>query len=396
MGVVAMGEDREDDREPDAEKDPERERRRPPRGLPAVAALVLLAVCAVPARGEADRVTALSEALMRERPASGCGDACTRSGPIVVEGREDVVLRNLRVEGAQGDCVVVRASARVVLEGLSLAGCGGAGVRIENARAVVLRGLAVADTGQSGIVVDGSTDVRVEGGSIERSASGIYAHRSRGVVVRGTWLVDAQGPAPRGQGVQLDKVAGPGNEIACTVVVSRPGRAAPEDAINLFRSEGTPASPIRVAGNRILGGGPSPSGGGILVGDHGGGHVQVEGNVLVDPGQYGIGVAGGTHATVVDNIVVARARPFTNVGIYVWKAAEDGGPCGHHLLAGNRVAYARADGAANPLWVADTCAPTRADAALVEGPADLDPRLVLDEPALCAAIGRRDDPLNRH
>ncbi|WP_372422885.1 right-handed parallel beta-helix repeat-containing protein [Salinarimonas chemoclinalis] len=342
-------------------------------------------------------MSALADALLRERPASGCGEACTRAGPIVVAGRQDVVLRDIRIEGADGDCVIVRGAARVVLERLSVTGCGGAGVRIEGARTVVLRDLAIADTTESGVVIDGSTDVHVLGGSVERAASGVYAHRSSGVVVRGGWFVDVQGPMPRGQGVQFDKIAGPGNAIACNTIVSRPGRSAPEDAINLFRSEGTAASPIRVAGNRVLGGGPSPSGGGILVGDHGGGRVRVEGNVLVDPGQYGIGVAGGTEVSVRDNVVVARARPFTNVGIYVWKAAGDGGACRDHLVAGNRVDYARADGAANPLWVAENCAPTEADAALVEDLAPLDPRIVLDEPALCSGgADGAEGPLNRH
>ncbi|MGP9818906.1 right-handed parallel beta-helix repeat-containing protein [Salinarimonas sp. NSM] len=356
---------------------------------------------ALPVRAEADRVTALAETLLRERPASGCGEACTRSGPIRVEGGADVVLRDIRIDGADGDCVLVRGATRVVLDGLSLSRCGGAGVRIEGAREVVLRDLAVTDAVESGVVIDGSADVLVLGGSVERAASGVYAHRSTGVVVRATWFLDMQGPQPRGQGVQLDKVTGPGNAIACTTIVSHPGRGAPEDAINLFRSEGTSASPIRVAGNRILGGGPSPSGGGILVGDHGGGRVRVEGNVLVDPGQYGIGVAGGAQAEVLDNVVVARAQPFTNVAIYVWKAAEDGGACRDHLVAGNRVDWARADGAANPLWVSETCAPTRADAALVEDLEPLDPRLVLAEPALCARGADADAeaaqvPLNRH
>ena len=59
------------------------------------------------------------------------------------------------------------------------------------------------------------------------------------------------------------------------------------------------------------------SGGGIMLGDDGGAYEVAERNVLVDPGQYGIGVASGNNMTVRDNRIYGRKQDFTNVGIYV-------------------------------------------------------------------------------
>ena len=66
---------------------------------------------------------------------------------------------------------------------------------------------------------------------------------------------------------------------------------------------------------------------GAVLGDGGGGHVIVEGNALVNPGQVGIGVASGTDITVTGNSVYSEALPWSNVGIYVWN--QYGSACGN-------------------------------------------------------------------
>lgn len=55
------------------------------------------------------------------------------------------------------------------------------------------------------------------------------------------------------------------------------------DAINLYKSNGIAGDPIQVIGNRIRGGGPSTSGGGIMTGDQGGSYILVS-IILVNPG----------------------------------------------------------------------------------------------------------------
>jgi hypothetical protein len=164
---------------------------------------------------------------------------------------------------------------------------------------------------------------------------------------------EAQGPLPRGQFVQFNKVFGSGNRIAFNHGENTLGISQAEDAINIFESSGVPSSPILIEGNVIVGGGPSLSGGGILLGDYGGHDIEARRNTLIDPGQYGIGVAGGTDITVEHNKVIAKQQSFTNVGIYVW--AQKGQDCAHISIRNNYVRWVNNHGKSNPWWDANDC-----------------------------------------
>ena len=80
----------------------------------------------------------------------------------------------------------------------------------------------------------------------------------------------------------------------------------------------------------------------MLLGDGGGSHVLVKDNVLVNPGQVGIGVAGGTDIRIHDNTVLGVRRRSSNVGIYVW---SQGVSCSGIRVQGNTVDFAKASGA---------------------------------------------------
>ena len=74
-----------------------------------------------------------------------------------------------------------------------------------------------------------------------------------------------------------------------------------------------------------------------MAGDHGGGNVIVENNILVDPGQYGIAASGGKNIVIRNNNIFAKAQKFTNVGIYAWGQA--GVECSDIEISGNQVNY---------------------------------------------------------
>jgi len=167
-------------------------------------------------------------------------------------------------------------------------------------------------------------------------------------------MKNMQGPMPRGQLVQFNKVSGPGNRITCNVGVNLIGESRAEDAINLYGSQGEPANPIQVIGNRITGGGPSLSGGGIMLGDGGGAYQVARSNVLSDPGQYGIGIAGGHDIEASGNMVYARQQPFTNVGVYVWNQ-DAASSCYNPRAGGNLVDWTAASGARTPASNAGNC-----------------------------------------
>ena len=135
----------------------------------------------------------------------------------------------------------------------------------------------------------------------------MLVHRSDSVRVDSNAFVDA------GRNfVQFDKVNGAGSSISGNRGQNELGGTNAEDLISLYQSNGTASSPIRVVGNHLRNGGPSDSGSGIMLGDGGGSYQFVEGNVLVEPGQVGIGVASGTNMTVRGNVVYSSALPWSN------------------------------------------------------------------------------------
>jgi hypothetical protein len=48
-----------------------------------------------------------------------------------------------------------------------------------------------------------------------------------------------------------------------------------------------------------------------MTGDSGGAYIVVKDNILVDPSQYGIAIAGGHHIQILDNKVFGKNRSRT-------------------------------------------------------------------------------------
>ncbi|WP_298653475.1 right-handed parallel beta-helix repeat-containing protein [uncultured Proteiniphilum sp.] len=124
------------------------------------------------------------------------------------------------------------------------------------------------------------------------------------------------------------------------------------DHISAFNSMFDASNPYIVRNNWIRGGGPSPSSGGILLGDYGGSNMIMEDNILVNPGQYGIAVAGGSNMVMRRNKVYGEQLPWSNVGIVVvnWTWQTDG-PSENITVAHNRVNWIGSHGGDAPFWV---------------------------------------------
>ena len=90
-----------------------------------------------------------------------------------------------------------------------------------------------------------------------------------------------------------------------------------------------------------------------MLGDGGGSYQFVEGNVLVNPGQVGIGVASGTNMTVRGNRIYSSSLPWSNVGLYVWN--QYGAACGNVEVSGNQVNWTNAGGSSNGWWGGGGC-----------------------------------------
>jgi hypothetical protein len=265
----------------------------------------------------------------------------------------EAVKTSKTIANPSGTCLAVQKQSEVVIENLRIGPCGKHGIEFIDSRNVVIRNVTIENTGEIGIRMLGSERIDVRGNLIGDTQTSVYAQDSRQLNVSCNSFRNARGPIPRGQFVQFNEVHGSGNRISCNIGRNEPGHGQPEDAISMYRSSGTPESPILIENNTIVGGGPSPSGGGIMLGDAGGSYLAARGNVLEDPGQYGIGVAGGHDIEISGNVVMARRQPFTNVGISVWRqyATE----CRDITVKDNFVNWVSKSGRPNPWWDGKNC-----------------------------------------
>lgn len=174
------------------------------------------------------------------------------------------------------------------------------------------------------MVLQGCKNILVEKCLFGLGTAGVYAASSQGVRVINSQFfnmrqrVNADGSKARGQFVQFNTVTGAGNEISGNKGENFFGESDPEDMISIFRSSGTAASPILVKNNMGRGGGPSTSGGGIVAGDNGGDYIVIDNNQLVNPGNYGVAIAGGHNNVLNGNRVYSDFHTWNNAGVIIW------------------------------------------------------------------------------
>lgn len=178
----------------------------------------------------------------------------------------------------------------------------------------------------------------------------IYAYQSSGIVIEDCRYSNITGPHARtganvGNFVQT-------NECSNVTIRRNKGKGGDtEDIVSVYKT-----STALVEDNHFEGTGwTSGSGSGIALGDYGGSGNIARRNILVNPGQVGAFIAGGTNHTIQDNIIIGQQRAKSNVGVYVW--GQGGGACSGHTVGGNRASWTAADGSANPYWNKGNCGP---------------------------------------
>ena len=202
-----------------------------------------------------------------------------------------------------------------------------------------------------GVKLFGCTNITIDYSLITNVSTGVYAISCTQVQVRNNQMRNMMGPMPRGQFVQFNQVYGANNRIANNQFENIAGQSRTEDAINLWKCNGSPTDPIAVIANSIRGGGPSSSGGGINLGEQGGSYQTASYNTLVNPGQYGVGISGGTNIKLLNNLIYSESLPYSNVGIVYWN--QSGLPCGGNTVSGNKVNFksGRLGGAQNDNYI---------------------------------------------
>ncbi len=253
----------------------------------------------------------------------------TDSPPIVLNKQSNVVIKNLRIITTSGN-----------------------GIELWNCNNITIENCEIESKG-NGVNIERGVGITIRNCFFKRNQGGVYAYISQAVVVENCKFFNIQGPVPRGQFVQFNGVTGAGNRISCNYGENILGESNAEDAINLFGSQGTAASPILVENNYIKGGGPSPSGGGIMLGDGSGAYQKASGNVVINPGQYGMAIAGGNDIEVSNNKVYGKKQSFTNVGIYIWN--QYASACTNNKILNNHAYWIQYNGYAASFWNGGNC-----------------------------------------
>lgn len=251
-----------------------------------------------------------------------------RAKVVYLRGHHDFTIAHLNISGGSNACITLVNCYNVRIFQNKLYNSTDVGIRLCNCK-----------------------NVHIFNNYFTNLSTGVYAERSDGggIQVDHNQLLNMQGPYPRGQFVQFNQINGPGNLISYNRCENIEGRSKPEDGISLYKCNGTQKSKILIKGNWIRGGGPSRSGGGIMLGDNGGSYQIALGNILIDPGQYGIAISGGDHNSIVTNSIYARPQYFTNVGVYV--AGYNGTACTHITVAGNKVRFYNSNKSLNNFWL---------------------------------------------
>lgn len=226
---------------------------------------------------------------------------------------------------------------------------------------VVIENMSFTDIADQAIYLNEVSGITIRNNDFIRVEDAILCHRCTGpIVIENNYAQDLNHVEGRGfsQFIQFDKVSGPGIVIRNNTVDG----GITEDIISIYQSQGTESSPILITRNRLRGCRPggacweSEYGSGIMTGDIGGANTRVYENLMVDAGQVGVGISGGTNISAERNIIYGPAKTFTNVGIFVWDwQGGSAGPCYGHTVTDNLVRFYKPSGSSSNFWNGSNC-----------------------------------------
>lgn len=246
-----------------------------------------------------------------------------------------------------------------VIENLRFENATGVMIKITNSSNITIRNCFFNKGAAEAINVYMGANIRVENCLFNGVTTGVYASISTGIKVINNQFVNVRKRADnaRGQFIQFNNVTGEGNEVSGNKGENFAGESNPEDLINMYGSSGTAISQILIKGNMFRGGGPSGSGGGIIAGDYNGSYITIDGNTLLNPGQYGIAIAGGNNNVVTNNKIFSKQFAWSNIALYIWM---QGGAtsCANNTVKGNRATWINKNGVSNVAWNAGNCTGT--------------------------------------
>jgi parallel beta-helix repeat protein len=254
----------------------------------------------------------------------------TVSNPLILNGAHDMVINGLEIKNPTGICIF-----------------------LVNCYNITIKNCNLGPSLQTGVELHNCTNIKVDSCVMSNISTGMYALDSSGIQFTNNDVENVQGPFPKGAMVQFDDVSGTGNRVLNNRCENISGQSNPEDVISMYKSNGTKADPIQITGNLIRGGGPSRTGGGIMLGDNGGSYIIAENNILVNPGNYGMAIAGGNNLQIINNMIYSSQTTVSNVGIYIWNQSSGG--CSLNTISNNQVNWTMFNGQSNNSWDNGNC-----------------------------------------
>lgn len=293
------------------------------------------------------------------------------SGPIIIDGRDGVVIEGLRVGTLKGDCVQIIDSKNVTIRNSNIGPCGGNGIRIRGGQGISVVDSYIHPETQSegccdrndGIFAVGTLDLLIQGNVVAYGESNIEIHGSAKVQVRGNFLLNPRGPFPRGQNFQCWSEAGDGTGLGCShITVENNYVLSSADSTKYLFPEKTQDSinfgytRDALVVNNYVRGGHSIAGCGLIA-DIGASNILFKDNQLVDTGQCGIGIADGKE-NVVDGNWIWNRNPVAgggNQGIYVWQFYGVKGRCADTRIINNVAFSLQPNGTKAGFWKGPGC-----------------------------------------
>jgi hypothetical protein len=295
------------------------------------------------------------------------------SGPIVINGKNGMVINGLKITSSKGDCVRIVNSKNITIQSSEIGPCGGNGVVINGGNGINIFDSYIHTETQSpgccdhndGVHAVETADLDIEGNVIAYGESNIEVQGATNVTVIGNFLLNPRGPYPRGQNFQCWSHGPKGSGPRCRNVTVSDNYAVSstdtgkylypdngEDSINFGQTDGA------IADNNFITGGHSNSGCGLIA-DKGTNNAEFRNNRLLDTGQCGIGISDGSNHVVENNKVLNRT-PVSgagNQGIYVWQSYKDKGSCSSVRIANNISIALKPDGSKTGYWKGKGCDP---------------------------------------
>lgn len=225
------------------------------------------------------------------------------------------------------------------------------GITLTNCNNIHITKSRILNSTGNGIYLFNCHDITIDSCYISNVNSGVIASSCTGnIKITDNYFLNMTGPFPRGQAVQFNTVSGGGNKVSRNKIENQNGLSNPEDCINIFKSNGISGNPIRIDSNWVRCDIPtSHTGGGILLGDNGGSWQTATYNILVSPGNYGMGNAGCDNCVIEFNtiyspqhIISDPALRVSNVALsnHNWPAAiANGAVCNNNVFMNNTIQW---------------------------------------------------------